>query len=57
MAMSKAAALFDQKEANGEVASGDKQSAINSAGETVMKMMIKHQASQSGLGSLASMLM
>lgn len=63
-AMSQAANMFDQKQANGEVTGGDKQSAVNKAGEMAMKLMVKHQVSGmigggggGGLGSLASMLM
>lgn len=57
-AMSQAAALFDQKSSNGQVSGGDKQSAVNQAGEAVMKLMIKHQVASSGsLGSLASQFM
>lgn len=36
--MSQAAQLFDQKQANGEVSGGDKQSAVNQAGEAAMKV-------------------
>ncbi|KAL7418977.1 hypothetical protein Q5752_006661 [Cryptotrichosporon argae] len=56
MAMSEAAKLFDQ---SGGAASGSKQDAVNSAGETIMKMLIKSKVSgmmggsdSGGLGSL-----
>ncbi|CAO1615096.1 unnamed protein product [Sympodiomycopsis kandeliae] len=65
MAMSQAAQMFDQKAANGEVSGGDKQSAVNQAGEAAMKLLIKHQVTgmigggsgSGGLGSLAKLLM
>lgn len=38
MAMAQAAAMFDQKQANGEVTGGDKQSAVNSAGSAATKV-------------------
>jgi len=56
MAMSEAAKLFDS---SGGAASGNKQDVVNSAGMTVMKMLMKSQMSQmmggqnsGGLGSL-----
>ncbi|GAA5927889.1 prion domain-containing protein RNQ1 [Sporobolomyces koalae] len=58
-AMSEAAKLFDQ---NGGAASGDKQTAVNSAAATVMKLLLKSQMSgtvgggnSGGLGGLMSM--
>ncbi|CAO1636364.1 unnamed protein product [Parajaminaea phylloscopi] len=63
-AMAQAAQLFDQKQANGQVTGGDKQSAVNQAAEAAMKLMVKHQVSgmigggqSGGLGSLAKLLM
>ncbi|KAM0753178.1 hypothetical protein T439DRAFT_323811 [Meredithblackwellia eburnea MCA 4105] len=57
-AMSEAAKLFDQ---SGGAASGSKQDAVNSAGQTVMKLLLKNQVSgmlgggnSGGLASLAS---
>lgn len=38
MAMAQASQLFDQKQANGQVTGGDKQSAVNQAGEAAMKV-------------------
>lgn len=62
-AMSQAGQLFDQKQANGQ-ASGDKQDAMQSAGQAVMKLLLKHQVSSmiggggsGGLGSLAKLVM
>ncbi|GAA5920332.1 hypothetical protein JCM1841_004538 [Sporobolomyces salmonicolor] len=58
-AMSEAAALFDQ---NGGSAGGDKQTAVNSAAATAMKLLMKSQMSgmigggnSGGLGSMLSM--
>jgi len=57
MAMSEAAKLF---ESSGGAASGNKQDAVNSAGMTVMKMLMKSQMSQmmggSNSGGLSSMM-
>lgn len=62
-AMSQAGQLFDQKQQNGQ-ASGDKQDAMQTAGQAVMKLLIKNQVSgmigggqSGGLGSLAKLLM
>lgn len=63
LAMSEASKLFDQ---SGGAASGGKQDAINSAGATIMKFMLKSQmsgmmgtgggaAGGGGLGNLVSM--
>lgn len=61
-AMAHAGQLFDQKSAAGQ-ASGDKQDAMQQAGEAVMKLMVKHQVTSmiggggsGGLGSLMSLL-
>lgn len=42
MAISEAAKMFDQ---SGGAASGNKQDAVNSAGQTVMKLLLKNQVS------------
>lgn len=62
-AMAQAAQLFDQKSSAG-VATGDKQDAMQSAGQAVMKLMIKNQVSSvigggssSGLSSLMKLVM
>jgi len=59
MAMSEAAKLFDQ---SGGAAAGNKQDAVNSAGTTIMKLLLKSQfsgttggANSGGLGSMLSM--
>ncbi|WWD21486.1 hypothetical protein CI109_105972 [Kwoniella shandongensis] len=59
MAMSEAAKLFDQ---SGGAASGDKQDAVTSAGQTIMKMLLKSQmtgmmggGNSGGLSSLMGM--
>lgn len=61
-AMAHAGQLFDSKAAAGQ-ATGDKQDAMQQAGEAVMKLMVKHQMTSmiggggsGGLGSLLSML-
>ena len=62
-AMAQAAQLFDQKSSAG-AATGDKQDAMQSAGQAVMKLMIKNQVSSvigggssSGLSSLMKLAM
>ncbi|WVQ76084.1 hypothetical protein IAR50_005723 [Cryptococcus sp. DSM 104548] len=59
MAMSEAAKLFDQSGGN---VSGDKQDAVTSASQTIMKLMLKNQVSgmiggsnSGGLGQLAGL--
>ena len=55
MAMSEASKLFDQ---SGGAAGGSKQDAVNSAGQMIMKMMLKSQMSGAmGTGGGASGLM
>ncbi|UNI23405.1 hypothetical protein JDV02_009225 [Purpureocillium takamizusanense] len=49
MAMSEASKLFDQKNANGQVADGaSKESTIQKAGEMAMKLYFKNQGQQQG---------
>lgn len=62
-AMAQAGQLFDQK-SNAGAAQGDKQDAMQSAGQAVMKLMLKHQVTSmvggggsSGLSSLMSLAM
>jgi hypothetical protein len=47
--------LFDQQSSQGNVAAGaNKQSAIQSAGETALKMYMQSQGNSSGLMGMAS---
>ena len=62
-AMAQAGQMFDQKEGAG-AASGDKQDAMQSAGQAVMKLLVKHQVTSmiggggsGGLGSLMALAM
>ncbi|UZJ52070.1 hypothetical protein CBS101457_001390 [Exobasidium rhododendri] len=63
LAMAQASKMFDDKSASGQ-ATGNKQDAMNSAGESVMKLMMKYKmnsmmggGSSSGLSSLLSSVM
>jgi hypothetical protein len=63
LAMAQASKLFDDKSASGQ-ATGSKQDAMNSAGESAMKLMLKYKmnsaiggGSSSGLSSLLGSLM
>jgi hypothetical protein len=51
MAVSEAAKMFDQ---SGGAASGGKQDAMNSAGQTVMKLLIKNQVSGVSQGAIGA---
>ncbi|KUL82592.1 hypothetical protein ZTR_10244 [Talaromyces verruculosus] len=55
LAMAEAEKLFDQQSANGN-ASGDKQSAINSAAEMAFKMYMKGQGGLGGTGGPSGLL-
>lgn len=47
-AMAQAGKMFDQKSGNGQVSGGDKESAMTSAGETMMKVSFRWSSVPTG---------